>query len=82
MYYNKIFRVWVFDPFDYFFKSAFLPSILTRHLKDYLSEKASMKRLKNSIIKKSQLIEASNSKVTKFSSKGLKFRLNPWVEDC
>jgi len=75
MYYNKIFRVWVFDPFDYFFISAFLASILTRHLKNYLSEKASMKRLKNSIIKKSQLIEASNSKVTKFSSKGLKFRL-------
>jgi hypothetical protein len=75
MYYNKVFRVWVFDPFDYFLMSACLVSILTRHLKNYLSEKASMKRLKNSIIKKSQLIEASNSKVTKFSSKGLKFRL-------
>jgi len=74
MYYNKIFRVWVFDPFDYFFISAFLASILTRHLKDYLSEEASMERLKNSIIKKSQLIEASKSKATKFYSKRLKIQ--------
>jgi hypothetical protein len=39
--------------FDYFLISAIIGSILASHLKDYLSEKASMKRLRISIIKKS-----------------------------
>ena len=55
MYYNRILRVWVVDPLDYFLLSAILGSILASCLKDYLSEKKAMERLKNSIIKKSKL---------------------------
>ena len=51
MYYNRILRVWVIDPLDYFLLSAILGSILASCLKDYLSEKKAMERLKNSIIK-------------------------------
>ena len=53
MYYNRIFRVWMIDPLDYFLISAIIGSILASHLKNYLSEKASMERLKRSIINKS-----------------------------
>ena len=52
MYYNRILRVWVIDPFDYFLFSAIIGSILASRLKEYLSEKRPMERLKNSIIKK------------------------------
>jgi phosphate/sulfate permease len=55
MYYNRILRVWVLDPLDYFLISAFVGSLLASHLKNYLSEKSSMERLKNSIINKSNL---------------------------
>ena len=48
--------MWVIDPFDYFLLSAILGSILASCLKDYLSEKKAMKRLKNSIIQKSKSI--------------------------
>lgn len=54
MYYNRILRVWVVDPVDYFLLSALIGSIVTSGLKNYLSEKAAMERLKNSIIKKSK----------------------------
>jgi hypothetical protein len=47
MFYNRILRVWVIDPLDYFLISAIIESILASHLKNYLSEKASMERLKN-----------------------------------
>ena len=47
MYYNRILDVWVVDPFDYFLLSAILGSILASRLKDYLSEKKAMERLKN-----------------------------------
>lgn len=60
MYYNRILRVWVVDPFDYFLISAILGSILASSLKDYLSEKKAMERLKNSIIKKSKLLIKSD----------------------
>ena len=53
MYYNRILRVWVVDPIDYFFLSAILGSIIASRLKDYLSEQKAMERLKNSMIKKS-----------------------------
>ena len=56
MYYNRVLRVWVVDPLDYFLLSAILGSILASCLKDYLSEKKAMERLKNSIIKKSKLV--------------------------
>jgi len=69
MYYNKLVGVWVLDPFDYFLISAFITSILASHLKNYLSEKASMARLKNAIIKKSRLIKPSKS--TNFDFKEL-----------
>jgi hypothetical protein len=57
----------VFDAFDYFLISAFITSILASHLKNYLSEKVSMARLKNAIIKESRLIKPS--KVSHFYSK-------------
>lgn len=60
MYYNRILRVWVVDPLDYFLLSAILGSILASRLKDYLSEKKAMERLKNSIIKKSKLVPQSD----------------------
>jgi hypothetical protein len=53
MFYNRILRVWVIDPLDYFLISFIIGSILASYLKNYLSEKSSMKRLKKSIIKKS-----------------------------
>ena len=56
MYYNRILRVWLLDLFDYFLLSAILGSILVSCLKDYLSEKKVMERLKNSIIKKSKSV--------------------------
>jgi len=60
MYYNRILRVWVVDPLDYFLLSAILGSILASCLKDYLSEKKAMERLKNSIIKKSKPVIKSD----------------------
>ena len=60
MYYNRILRVWVVDPLDYFLLSAILGSILASCLKEYLSEKKAMERLKKSIIKKS-IIKKSKS---------------------
>lgn len=68
MYYNRILRVWVIDPLDYFLLSVILGSIAASRLKDYLSEKKAMERLKNSIIKKSELVrqsDRSNSKKIK-----------------
>ena len=56
MYYNRILRVWVVDPLDYFLLSAIIGSLLASRLKDYLSEKKAMERLKNSIIEKSKLV--------------------------
>jgi hypothetical protein len=56
MYYNRILRVWVLDPLDYFLISAFIGSLVALRLKTYLSEKAAMERLKKSIINKSGLI--------------------------
>jgi len=50
MYYNRILHVWVVDPLDYFLLSAILGTILASCLKDYLSEKKAMERLKNSIV--------------------------------
>lgn len=60
MYYNRILRVWVVDPLDYFLLNAILGSILASCLKDYLSEKKAMERLKNSIIKKSKSLIKSD----------------------
>ena len=61
MYYNKFTGRLILDAFDYFLISSFITSNLALYLKDYLSEKASMARLKNDIIKKSRLIEPSKS---------------------
>jgi hypothetical protein len=70
MYYNRILRVWVVDPLDCFLLSAIIGSILAVYLKDYLSEKKAMERLKNSIIDKSVIksdipIPTPNSKEIK-----------------
>ena len=64
MYYNRILRVWVVDPLDYFLVSAILGSIAGSYLKNYLSEKKTMERLKNSIINKSKLLNPSNGSVS------------------
>ena len=56
MYYNRILRIWVIDPWDYFLISALIGSLVASHLKRYLSEKAAMERLKKSIINKSGLV--------------------------
>ena len=60
MYYNRILRIWVVDAEDYFLLSAILASIIALCLKDYLSEKKPMERLKNSIIKKSESVIKSD----------------------
>ena len=57
---------------DYFLLSAILGSILALHLKDYLSEKKAMERLKNSIIKKSKLVIQSNRPI--FNSKEIRIQ--------
>ena len=67
MYYNRILRVWVVDPLDYFLLSAIIGSLAASRLKDYLSEKKAMERLKNSIIKKSKLVRQSDRPI--FNSK-------------
>jgi hypothetical protein len=46
MYYNIILRVWVVHQLNYFLLSAILKSIIASYLKDYLSEKKAMERLK------------------------------------
>ena len=56
MYYNRILRLWVFDPFDNFLLSALIGSFIASYFKNYLSEKKVMERLKNSIIQKSKLV--------------------------
>ena len=49
---------------DYFLLSAILESIVASYLKDYLSEKKAMERLKNFIIKKSKLIRQSDRSIS------------------
>ena len=66
MYYNKILRVWVVDPLNYFSLSAVIGSILASCLKDYLAEKKFMERLKNRIIKKSKLVIKSDRPTPNF----------------
>ena len=61
MFYNRILRVWVIDPLDYFLISAIIGSILASHLKNYLSEKASMERLRRSIINKSNCLPSKTN---------------------
>jgi hypothetical protein len=61
MYYNRILCVWVVDALDYFLISAIIGSFVASHLKNYLSEKAAMERLKKSIINKSKLASKTNT---------------------
>ena len=69
MYFNRITSVWIVDPLDYFLISAIIASVVASHLKEYLSEKAAMERLKKSIINKSSILSSktpiSNSKDAK-----------------
>ena len=65
MYYNRIYLIWMLDPLDYFLISALIGSLVASYLKNYLSEKAVMERLKNSIIKK---IRVSKIKDPNFES--------------
>lgn len=72
MYYNKILRVWVVDTLDYFLLSAILGSILASGLKNYLSEKKAMKRLKNFIIKKLEFVLQSDGLISNFKETRIK----------
>lgn len=78
MYYNRILRIWAIDPLDYFLLSAIIGSIAALRLKDYLSEKEAMERLKNSIIKKSKLAAKSElvieSNRSVFNSKKIRIK--------
>ena len=70
MFYNRILRVWVVDPLDYFLISALIGSLLASRLQNYLSEKAAMERLKKSIVDKSitskpPILESNKSKITR-----------------
>ncbi len=78
MYYNRILRVWVVDPFDYFLLSAILGSIIASRLKDYLSEKKAMERLKNSIIKNATLEEAMIGSHVKYDGKFTKISIGDY----
>jgi hypothetical protein len=81
VYYNRILRILVFDIIDYFLISALIGSLIAPYVKDYLSEKAAMERLKNSLIRKSRLVpsrkrprltskEAKIKKIYKFALTG------------
>lgn len=61
MYYNKILKAWVIDPFDYFLLSALVTSLLTAYWKKYQSEEYKKNRLRKSIIKKSLIINSSTT---------------------
>ena len=76
MYYNKIAGRWILDAVDYFLISSFIASSLTSYLKNYWSEKVSMARLKNDIIKKSRFIERSKAtkSLNNFNSKESKIQ--------
>jgi hypothetical protein len=56
MFYHRILRIWVFDVVDFFIVGAFFGSLAAPSLKNYLSERQAMKRLKNSLIRKSALL--------------------------
>lgn len=77
MYFDKILRIWVLDPIDYFLLSACVGSALSIQLKKYLSEqeaerrrnrtdRRAMKRLAKSIVKQSRLY--NNATPQKMSS--------------
>lgn len=70
MYYDKILRVWRVGIFYYFLLSAILGSFLASTLKDYVSEEKKMQRLRNSIIKKSNLVGESDKSI--FNSKKIR----------
>lgn len=72
MDYNRILRVWVVDPVDYFLLSAIIGSFTASLLKNYLSEKKAMERLKNSIIKKSKIVIKSDRSILNSSQTKVK----------
>jgi hypothetical protein len=75
MYYNRFCHKLVLDGLDYFLISSFITSHLARYLKDYLTEKASMARLKSSVIKKARLRDPEPLKLPQtLSSKELRIR--------
>ena len=60
------------DPLDYFLLSAIIGSLAASRLKDYLSEKKAIERLKNSIIKKSKLVRQSDRSIFNSKEMGIK----------
>jgi hypothetical protein len=74
VFYNRILCVWVFDPLDYILISALIGSLIASRLKEYLSEKAAMERLKSSIINEAYLLTSSEAQVPIWSSKRAKIK--------
>jgi len=66
MYYNRILRIWVIDPSNYFLISFLTGSLVASRQKTYLSEKKGMERLKNFIIKKLELVIKSDSLISNY----------------
>ena len=79
MYYHKILKKWVIDPIDIFLLSFFFGCLLASYLKNYLSEEEADKRLKRSIIKKSELTYQGKSSLKKLKKimRIYKLALNP-----
>ena len=79
MYYHKILKKWVIDFIDIFLLSFFFGCLLASYLKNYLSEEEAEKRLKRSIIKKSELTNEGKSSLKKLKKimRIYKFALNP-----
>ena len=65
MYYHKILKKWIIDPLDIFLLSSLFGCLLASYLKNYLSEEEREKRLKRSIIKKSELTNQRKSSLKK-----------------
>lgn len=63
MFYHRILGIWVFDTVDYLILSALAGSLASSSLKNYLSERQAMKRLKASLIKKSTSLPKSDAPI-------------------
>lgn len=79
MYYDRILKIWVIDQIDIFLLSFTVGNVsylcLKYYLKDYLSERKVVERLKNSIIKKSELLVKSYTPIFNSNSKEMKIKI-------
>lgn len=72
VYYSKIYQIWMLDLWDYFIISVLIGQFIASRLKRYLSEKESIKRLKESLKKESQLLAAWKRTILSQKSKSLR----------